>query len=533
MRSRARAVEPPSALARAALAVALLLGFYLVLLAAAAFLFVLPVGLLWHPVQTGHLDVRMLFVVAICWIPASLLVMSVFATRRPPFVPPKRRLQRDEAPGLFAMIDELATTAGTAPPGEVYLEPLPTLAVTEVGSAWRSRRILFLGAPLLHMLTVDDLRVGIAHELGHFFGGDTRLTTIAVQTYALFDSVITSTERDPFRVGTRHAAIEGGLWVAEAIGRGLVDGYGRIFLRLTRPMRRKQELAADALSASLLGGRAAARALEKVAIGMPLYRQYLTDDVAYAVSRGAMPTDLSAGFERMRANVLATQGGRDFVDHVRARETHAYDSHPALADRVRALEGVPDVEGPRDERPATTLFADPAALDAWLVEATRERLIAAAVADVRQVPIIREMPWESIPVQVYAPAAREAARRAAERLHSLFPDATTLGAIFVATWRGLESGKTVPIVLRLHPGLAHMEPHEADRTALGLCQEVLLTLLQGALLERGATIEDTLGAPLALRLGEDRVVPAELLALLATDGAAARAAFDYWARRVT
>ncbi len=205
MRSGARAAAPPSALARAAVAVALLLGFYVVLLAAAAFLFVLPVGWLMLAMRTGNFNVRMLVIIVLCWIPASLLVMSVFSTRRPPFVPPKRRLQREEAPALFAMIDELATTAGTPPPGEVYLEPLPDLSVTEVGSAWRSRRILFLGAPLLHMLTVDDLRVGIAHELGHFAGGDTRLTTIAVQTYALFESVITATERDPFRIGTRHA----------------------------------------------------------------------------------------------------------------------------------------------------------------------------------------------------------------------------------------------------------------------------------------------------------------------------------------
>src|SRR5579872_7429313 len=109
---------PPSALARAALALALLLGFYAVLLAAAAVLFVIPVGWLMLAVRTGNFDVRMLVVLAIFWIPASLLVLSVFSTRRAPFVPPRRRLERPEAPDLFAMIDELATQAGTQPPGE-------------------------------------------------------------------------------------------------------------------------------------------------------------------------------------------------------------------------------------------------------------------------------------------------------------------------------------------------------------------------------------------------------------------------------
>src|SRR5579859_4471268 len=299
------AVRPPSAVGRALVALALLLGFYVLLLGTAAALFLAPLGGAWLMIEEGgHFDLRLLILVVICWLAAGLLLSSVFGTRRPPFVPPRRRLQREEAPALFAMIDELAARAGTAPPGEVYLEPLPNLGVTEVGGLRRSRRVLIIGAPMLHILRVDELRSAIAHELGHFLGGDTRLTAFRMQTHALFASVVTATERDPFRQGTSHYAVEGGFALANAIGRGLVRTYGRFFLWVTHATGRRQELAADALSAALVGAPTAARALETAAVAIPLYMRYLQGDVGFAVTKGAMPSDLVAGYDRLRARFL-------------------------------------------------------------------------------------------------------------------------------------------------------------------------------------------------------------------------------------
>ena len=65
---------------------------------------------------------------------------------------------------------------------------------------------MIVGAPLANFLSVEELGSGVAHELGHFAGGDTRLTGFSTQTHALFASVVENVQRDPFRVGTRHAA---------------------------------------------------------------------------------------------------------------------------------------------------------------------------------------------------------------------------------------------------------------------------------------------------------------------------------------
>ena len=160
-------------------------------------------------------------------------------------------------------------------------------------------------------------------------------------------------------------------------------------------------------------------------------------------------------------------------------------------------------------------------------------MIAAIIASDFSVTTLRELPWARIPDEIYAPAAREAARHAAERLHSLFPEATTLGQVFAAVWRRLEAGGAVDVVLRLEPALARMPHQDARARAAGICRHVLGTLLQGALLEAGAVAEDSFGeATLILRLGEQRINALEALELLATDATAGRVHFEAWAERL-
>jgi Zn-dependent protease with chaperone function len=522
------AYAPPSAIARAAVSLVLLLGFYLVVLGIAGLLLAAPIALL-----IVAFNVRLLLLIPVCWVPAALLIMSAFNTRRPSFAPPGRRLATHEAPALFQLIEELASRAGTAPPSEVFLDVEPNLAVTEAGSVFRSRRILILGVPLLHLLSVDELRAGIAHELGHFIGGDTRLTTFTLQTHALFASVTDTVARDPFRVGTQHYTIEGGLALAQAIGLLIVRGYSHLYLLITRPIGRRQELAADALSAALVGAPIAAAALEKIAISAPLYQMYLHEEVAVAVKHGAMPIDVAEGFQRLRARVLAGEAGRAFANAVRTQATDRYDTHPALIDRLSALEKQPPTEGERDLRSALSLVAELVAFDAAFVAATREHVIQILIAKGSQVTELRELTWQQIPQEVLAPAALESARRVAERLHPLFPTATTLGSMFSAVWHRLDSGAGGEILMQLEPTLAQMPPAHAQRWAVLLSNEVLGTLLQGALIGRGASVEDSLGEPaLILQLGEERVDTSALLRLLATDAATGRAAFTKWAERL-
>lgn len=523
------AYAPPPAILRAALSLALLLGFYVVIFGLAALLFAIPIA----AIAATRLNWATAAFLMFCWTPAVLLVKSAFSTRRPEFVPPPRRLMPSEAPALFAAVEELARQARTEPPGEIYLALLPNLSVTEVGGLFKTRRVMIVGTPLVGFLTVDELRAGIAHELGHFIGGDTRLTTFSVKTHALFASVLETVERDPFREGTRHEAIEAGMAVAQAIGNVLVRGYGRLFLRLTRPIDRRQELAADALSAKLVGVPATRSALERISTYSPIYDEYLSNEVGYAVRQGAMPTDLLPGFDRMRECFLAGEQGRNFVEAVKASVTDPYDTHPALIDRLRALEAFPSGGEKGDERRASVLFAVPETIHAWLVQATRESLIQAVIADGGKVGTLRELPWEKIPSEAYAPAVEEKARGLAAELHSQFPTATTLGGMFAAVSRHVATGNRIDFATRLEPGLRGLDPGHIEPAARQVCALALGTLFQGALLERGATVEDSLGSPaLVLRLGDERIDTFETIRPFAVNADGGHAALERWALRL-
>lgn len=526
----ARAVSPPSAVLRAALSFGLLLGFYGLLLSVAAVLLVLPIGFMK---LMGRVNLFTVASFLFTWTPALLLIKSTWSTRRPKFVPPPRRLVTADAPALFAMVNELAALARTKPPAEIYLDSLPNLSVLEAGPAFRTRRVMVVGAPVLGFLSVEELRAGIAHELGHFIGGDTRFVTFNVQAHSLFVSVLEAVERDPFRVGTRHYAIEAGLSFARILGSTLVEGYARLFLWLTRSIDRRQELAADALSATLVGASTTARALERFALCGPLYLDYLNDDVREAIRLGAMPTDLVAGFARRCEQALSGEDGRAYTDAVRTRVTDSYDTHPALGERLRALGPLPNAGVEQRGAPASTLFGDARALDAWIVRATRERVTAAITAGNQRVGALRELDWAQIRTEAFAPRAREAARALAAKLHLVFPTVTTLGGMYAAVWRRVADGNALELAGRIEPDV-HRVPAEAlERVALELALAMVGTLLQGAMLEGGALVEDSLGpSRLVLRVGDERIDPVETLQRFVVDAAAARPVLDRWAEHL-
>src|SRR5262245_41315408 len=94
-----------------------------------------------------------------------------------------------------------------------------------------SRRVMGLGLSLLQVLSVSQLRAVVAHEFGHFHGGDTKLGPWIYKTRAAIGRTIeglaecSSLLQKPF------------LW------------YGKAFLRMTHAVSRRQEFTADALLA--------------------------------------------------------------------------------------------------------------------------------------------------------------------------------------------------------------------------------------------------------------------------------------------
>src|SRR5215208_4720998 len=104
-------------------------------------------------------------------------------------VPPRHKptgiaVMPDAQPRLWALAREVADAVRQRPPDRIVLTPDPGIAVyLDAGLfaalSGRGRRVLQIGVPSVHGLTIDELRAILAHEYGHFGHADTRWATLA------------------------------------------------------------------------------------------------------------------------------------------------------------------------------------------------------------------------------------------------------------------------------------------------------------------------------------------------------------------
>lgn len=341
---------------RALLCLALIAGFYVT--AALVFLGILAVGVAL--ISSGHSIGAKLAIFALAAAFGFVVTMrkvSKAQTHEPTGVV----LTRETAPELWATVEELAAAARTSVPREVRLVHDLNAFVSEdaraLGLVAGTRR-LYVGLPLLQALDVAQLRSVLAHELGHYSHGHTRLAPIAY--------------RGRQAVGAAAAEVTG-------VAGWVLRGYGRLYLLASAAISRRQELEADAVSVQVAGREVAAGTLHELEVLSVAWRFYFDRYVSDAWEAGLAPTsdEFFSGF----AALLAAR--RDELDRLRtlapSDEQARWDSHPSTAARVAAMELAENPVVPRDSRPAGTLVRDLPALTGMLAEAVvryadRERL---------------------------------------------------------------------------------------------------------------------------------------------------------------
>lgn len=342
---------PPtrSLAARAAAAVLLMVGFYVLALGIAAALIAIPIA----EITWGHrLDGRL----AIFCVVGAFAILRAIVPRRDRFVPPGPELRETDQPRLFATIREVASATGQAMPREVYLVPEVNAWVMQRGGAMGvgSQRVMGLGLPLVEAVTVDELRAIVAHEFGHYHGGDTALGPWVYRTRAAIGRTLQNL--------ARHSSVlmKPFQW------------YGAGFLRITHAISRRQEYAADALAAHTVGAAPLASGLRTLhAIGGAFVPYWMTE-VAPILERGFRPPIVS-GFTRfLAAPEVAADVASGLERELASGASDPYDTHPSLRDRLAALGVVggqlePRVPTGQGDARAITLLADVDRLEAELV----------------------------------------------------------------------------------------------------------------------------------------------------------------------
>lgn len=263
-------------------------------------------------------------VTAVVFALATLAVVAAFRSE-PTWEADRHLLGRDDVPALFATLDRMTRAANTRPIDAVSILPeCQAFAMEEPGEG--GRRVLGLGLPLLMLLSPQRALAVIAHEIGHFAHEDNAASR---WTHKVVDAQ------------ERVETVDGALGHLSVLATPLVIALSvlaAVLEAVSARSSRRAEIAADAFAALAVDRGAAAEALvllhvlgdeAETAAWTPVLDAFEAGHELPLDLVGTMPLRMLEIYNRSRMKALLHERSRD--------ETALDDTHPALAERVRAL----------------------------------------------------------------------------------------------------------------------------------------------------------------------------------------------------
>jgi Zn-dependent protease with chaperone function len=261
-------------------------------------------------------------------------------------LPQGQRVTRQAAPELFDLIDRLQRSLGAPRFHDVLITEDFNAAVVQtprLGLLGWYRNALLIGLPLMKALTREQLAAVLAHEFGHLAGGHGRLGNWV------------------YRLRFGWARLAQALQERRSAGsfafRPFFRWYAPYFSAVSFPLARANEYEADAASARLTSSAAAAAALTSVNVVGSFLQARFWPDLHRKADEVAVPSfapyaQMGDAF-RTGIDEAALRG---WLDAAMAQETSVADTHPALAERLRALGACPLLELPKAGEAADTLL---------------------------------------------------------------------------------------------------------------------------------------------------------------------------------
>ena len=355
---------------RAVVAIGLMAGFYAFAFAIAAVLVYTPHALwaymAWDPFR----------LIALCYAAAAAVVWAVLP-RPDRFTPPGPLLTPIDQPRLFSVLSGVARATRQEMPSEVYaVDGVAAWVASRAGiMGFGSRRVMGLGLPMLQALSVEQFRAVLAHEFGHYHAGDVAL--------------------GPWIHKTRSAIVRAIHDLRENWLRHVFEWYGRLFLRATQAISRRQEFIADQVAASVIGSQALADGLVRAQLAEIAHLHFMLGEVGNVLSAGFLPP-LTAGFGMfLRSPSVRDRLSRELSATLSSEETEegdVYASHPTLRERLAAV-GVEAPHAGDVDTPAITLLDQVEDLDRILIETRRGPTCAT----------LRSIEWNDVWQHVHLP----------------------------------------------------------------------------------------------------------------------------------
>lgn len=311
---------------------------------------------------------------------------------RPPGPEDGLLLTPADAPALFREIEQVRAQVGAPALDAVYLNSECNASIRQHRRLWGgTRNVLWLGLPLLELLSADACRAILAHECAHIAGRHGRY---ASRVYFA---------RLQWQEAARQLARRKGL--ANAPLRLFMNWHVPRFLAASLDFARECEYQADAESARVCGVACASDALMATCLqgralheyASSLYADAAATEPPWLLVRLAEDGSLASPRDQAEAQI--------WLHQALCRPTSHDDTHPSLADRLAALKvpralderatpapdapGMPGARGmasthslPATSRPLPWRRAQPCAAQEWLQD---QRLpLARALDDSRR-----------------------------------------------------------------------------------------------------------------------------------------------------
>jgi Zn-dependent protease with chaperone function len=318
-------------------------------------------GLIYAIFAMGRIPVKLVIgIVVIVGVTVTSIVKSLFARRNDE--EPGMKLDLVRQPRLRALLDDVAKRIGTRSVDNVYLTPGTELAVMQRGKG-RRERCLILGIAALDGMLIRPFKAVLGHEYGHFSNRDTSGGAFAL-------AVRNSLHATAYGLATGGAAA----WYNPAWL--FVNGFNRVFLRISEGASRLQEVLADRWAVFAYGADAFEQGLRHVIERSVRFDAHVGATLKEVVKQKLPLQNLYTyqPAEGAKEPDVAKQ-----IDEALNRKASAYDSHPPAADRFALARALPNrsrrVE-PDDDAPAWSLFDNPLELQQAMTTQVRANVAA-------------------------------------------------------------------------------------------------------------------------------------------------------------
>ncbi len=176
------------------------------------------------------------------------------------FIYRAKPLAKEKAPKIHQIVEEIAKKAGMPKPG-IYLIPSPHANAFCTGPSPK-KAVVAVTEGILSLLSVEELRGVLAHEIGHAKNYDILISTIAA-TIASVISYVAMMARWAAIFGGMKGDDRGGHNMLELLVLAIIAPLAAMVIQLA--ISRSREYLADERGARLIGdGKPLANALEKL-----------------------------------------------------------------------------------------------------------------------------------------------------------------------------------------------------------------------------------------------------------------------------